>query len=76
VLSWLLFAWVVEAAWVFARPSPAAEYSRPLSLPYNLALLLLAFTAPALAKHRYLMWVAAFVPLWILIIVAFGARHL
>jgi hypothetical protein len=74
-LLWLLLASVVEAAWVFARLSTDVDYGRPLALPYNLALLLLAFTAPTLAKHRYLVWVAAFMPLWILIIVALGARH-
>ena len=52
--------------------SADAEYGRPLALPYNLALLLLAFAAPALAKHRWLVWVAVFMPLWILIIVALG----
>jgi hypothetical protein len=60
---------------MLARLSTDAEYGRPLALPYHLALLLLAFTAPALAKRRYLVWVAALMPLWILIIVAVGARH-
>jgi len=70
-----LVAFVVEAAWVFAPVSADAAYGRPLALPYNLALLVLALAAPALVKHRWLVWVAAFMPLWILVIVALGARQ-
>ena len=72
---WLLLASIVEAAWVFADRSGDPRYGRPLALPYNLALLLLAGLAPALARHRYLVWFAAGMPLWILLVVLIGARH-
>jgi hypothetical protein len=72
---WLLLAGVVEAGWVFADPTGDPRYGRPLALPYNVALVLLAGVAPALAKHRYLVWLAAAMPLWILIVVVIGAWH-
>jgi hypothetical protein len=70
-LLWLLLAATVEIAWVFAELD--ANNHRLLPLPYNLALLLLAGVAPALAKHRYFVWFAAAMPLWILLLVVIGA---
>ena len=72
-LPWLLFAATLEMAWVFAQMS--ASHRRLMPLPYNLALLVLAGIAPALAKHRYLVWFVAAMPLWILLLVVIGARH-
>jgi hypothetical protein len=74
-LLWLLLASILEAAWVFADRAGDPRYGRPLALPYNLALVLLAGLAPALARHRYLVWFAAGMPLWILLVVLIGARY-
>ncbi len=74
-LLWLLLAAIVELAWVFAQPATDAKRGHLLAPPYNLVLVLLAGIAPAFAKHRYLVWFAAAMPLWILIVVVIGARH-
>jgi hypothetical protein len=70
-LLWLGLAAVLELAWVFAERGPA----HLLGLPAHLTLVLLAAAAPALARHRYLAWVAALMPLWILAAVVLGARQ-